>query len=726
MNLKYLLIFFIAILAISAVHAEDNQTDEQIAHDTNITIPQKMWKENLSDIQVSLPENANGNLTVKINNQTIYNNYTQDKSVNIPIILPKDESKFIIIPGWPPEATTYHINAFYNDVEINMTNTFKVMDHNRTDDYFFSPHEILRNGNYQHFVLRFPATSEGHVDIYIDNRYFKTLNATRFTFLDGIDNLTLGTHDIRIEYSGDDYFLPSNKTYQFNVTDVIISLSDTLIIDHDDCLSVDVASDAKCNVEVYVDGKLFKKGKTDELGNYLYSLSDLSCTTHEIEVKVTGKYSRILKKTVNVTYYIDIYNQSVIYGPYNTFMILLPENMNPKLLNITIGGVRYTNFKIENGCIDIDISKLLKGNYTAYVEYAGDEKYYPYNATASFTVDYEIICPYYYYGFDTIIYLNLPRGATGNLTLLVDGDFYKTVKLQKGYASISLEELAPGDYDFEVSYTGSDFDVKGENASVEIVPELMYEMDIEVGQTETITVLTSKNAKGYVLLDFKNKTYNVTIKNGKASIVLNNLEVGSYDLELLYVGTDGYNRTLYAYVYVDYADPKIKASNKAVYVSENAKYTFKVIGRNGKPLKSTYVNVKIANKKYRVKTNSNGVVSVNIPSLKVGKYNIQISYGGVKANKKLTVKHIVGLDTVKVKKSAKKLVLTAKLAKKLKGKTVTFKFNGKTLKAKTNANGIAKVTVKKSVLNSLKVGKKVTYFATCLKDTVKKSVKVGK
>ena len=711
----------------SAVSAADNQTDEQVAHDTNITVPEKMWIENLSDIQVQLPENANGNLTVKINNQTIYDNFTQDKSVSIPIILPaKENHAFIIIPGWPPESTTYTISAFYNDIQINMTDHFRVMDHNRTFDYLFSPHEILKNGDYQYLMARFPSTTEGYIDVYIDNKFLKRINATRFTFIDGINNLTLGTHDIRIEYSGDDYFFPSNKTYQFNVTDVIITLSDTLIIDHDDCLSVDIANDAKCSVEVYADGKLFKKGTTDQLGNYLLSLHDLSCTTHEIEVKVTGKYSRTLKKTVNVTYYIDADSYSVIYGDGDTYMILLPEDLNPALLNITIGDVRYTNFKIEYGCIDLDISKLRKGNYTVFIEYAGDDKYYRYNTTASLIVDYKIICPYYYFGSDEAIYLHLPAEASGNLTLMVNGKLHKTVKLKKGYASISLDELVPGDYELEVFYTGSDFEVKSENASIEIVPELMYEMDIEVGQTETITVMMSKNAKGYVLLDFKNKTYNVTVKNGRASIVLNNLEVGNYVFELTYMGSDGYNTTMYAYVYVDYADPKIKASNKVVYATQKAKYTFKVIDRNGKPLKTKYVNVKIANKKYKVKTNANGVASVSIPSLKAGNYKIQISYGGVKATKKLTVKHIVSLNTVKVKKSAKKLVLAAKLAKKLKGKKITFKFSGKTYNVKTNAKGIAKVTVKKSVLNSLKVGKKVTYSATYLKDTVKKSSKVRK
>jgi len=36
------------------------------------------------------------------------------------------------------------------------------------------------------------------------------------------------------------------------------------------------------------------------------------------------------------------------------------------------------------------------------------------------------------------------------------------------------------------------------------------------------------------------------------------------------------------------------------------------------------------------------------------------------------------------------------------------------------------VTIKSNVLNKLKVGKKVTYQATYLKDTVKKTVKVKK
>lgn len=87
------------------------------------------------------------------------------------------------------------------------------------------------------------------------------------------------------------------------------------------------------------------------------------------------------------------------------------------------------------------------------------------------------------------------------------------------------------------------------------------------------------------------------------------------------------------------------------------------------------------------------------------------------------------LKKVKIKKSAKKLVLTAKLKKGLKPikhKKITFKFKGKTYKAKTNKKGIAKIKIKKKVLKKLKVGKKVKYQAKYSKLVVKRTAKVKK
>lgn len=103
-------------------------------------------------------------------------------------------------------------------------------------------------------------------------------------------------------------------------------------------------------------------------------------------------------------------------------------------------------------------------------------------------------------------------------------------------------------------------------------------------------------------------------------------------------------------------------------------------------------------------------------------------YGGTTSNCVFNYLKLT-LNSVNVKKSAKKLVLTAKLTKGkslIKGKTITFKFNGKTYNAKTNSKGIAKVTIKKNILKNLKVGKTVKYQAKYGKLTVKKSAKVKK
>jgi hypothetical protein len=177
-------------------------------------------------------------------------------------------------------------------------------------------------------------------------------------------------------------------------------------------------------------------------------------------------------------------------------------------------------------------------------------------------------------------------------------------------------------------------------------------------------------------------------------------------------------------------DPKITASNLNMFYNDGSYFKVQVHGTDGNVAVGESVVFKLDGKMLKtVKTDANGYAKVKITSLPKT-YKITITALGKSVTKTITVKHLLTLKTAKVKKSAKKLVLKATLAKVngkyLKNKKITFKFNGKKYTVKTNKKGVAKVTIPKKVLKKLKVGKKVKYQATYLKDTVAKTVKVKK
>ena len=184
-------------------------------------------------------------------------------------------------------------------------------------------------------------------------------------------------------------------------------------------------------------------------------------------------------------------------------------------------------------------------------------------------------------------------------------------------------------------------------------------------------------------------------------------------------------------VYVRENTPGLSANISAseITVGNNVVVTFKGNRPDGK------VYFIVDEKQYASVPLTTDTISQAITGLSVGTHKIKVYFdrGDFYSNTfYVTVKKDVvklTLKKVKVKRSAKKLVLQATLkinGKAVKGKVIKFKFKGKTYKAKTNKKGVAKVTIKKKILKKLKVGKKVKYQATFGKITKKLTVKVKK
>ena len=276
-----------------------------------------------------------------------------------------------------------------------------------------------------------------------------------------------------------------------------------------------------------------------------------------------------------------------------------------------------------------------------------------------------------------------------------------------------------------------DSSYKGSSSTAEftVIPVDIPE-EIETSTAGIFTLEFPDDAEGTLTVFIDGTKYKVyDIIGGILKIDLSDKK-GKYNITFEYSGDKNYpSFKKDANVTVE-TNPSITASNAKVIYSAGTTYKITVYKNKGILAKSVSVVIKQNNKKFKtIKTNSKGIASFKVTQTP-GTYKLKITSLGKTVTKTLTVKHIVTLKTATVKKSAKKLILQATLAKVnkkyLKKKTVTFKFNGKKYKAKTNAKGVAKVTIKKSVLKKLKVGKKVTYQATYLKDTIKKTAKVKK
>ena len=384
-----------------------------------------------------------------------------------------------------------------------------------------------------------------------------------------------------------------------------------------------------------------------------------------------------------------VYGGKVHWGQ-KELTVIIPDDAKGNL-TVLIDGVEYELYsRIMEAdhyitYFYINPSNLDFGSHNLTLNYSGDNKYPAREFNSTFDVVAYLEVPYCYQSPQDKILLKLPKDAKGSLIVKVyddDGNLVKTATkaVSNGEASISFTKL----YGF-------------------------YEKIVAEG-----------------------KAYTAKLVNGKASIKLDNYTAGKYYINIQFTETtDGKTQKYYWHrQFTIYKPVKFTPSTSAIYYGDG-KYKVKLTNSSGKAIAGQYVSFKINGKTIaKVKTNKTGWAVFKIPTKYVPKtYKFTVSALGKTYNKKVTVKQVLTLKSVKVRKYAKKLVLTATLKKgktALKSKQLTFKFNGKTYKAKTNKKGIAKVTIKKSVLKKLKIGKKVKYQVTYIKDTVKRTAKVKK
>ena len=515
-----------------------------------------------------------------------------------------------------------------------------------------------------------------------------------------------GTYEINVKFIAEDGAEVDVATYNITVDidwnepyDPLLNLQNSVnLLDKSEVLvQIDDEIPFVGELTITIDGKQgYSKTLAEKDGRFEIMIFDLN----SVEIlpgnhTVTVEYLLETGEKHSITDVVEFYEKITVSIPDR--MSVGEEKYIVVVSNETTGNVSvyidydndvldYVLFVTENitdGVAKIPLSSLSEGDYgfnvTVFSTSCPDRVEFSnsinvmYNSNLfTFDVDPKEI----FYGKNTLINFTGPFDEGCGVEIYVDDILFATI-----YDFDSLFEigdgLAVGQHKIGVTYYGDQefysnsalITVKEAPVPVDSGLELLID-NVEEGTNVTIVVKTNSSFTGNVDVVIGNVTIPVAVSAGEGNATVL-LKADSYEAKAIFKATDVF---------------------EAKNVTKSFNVTAKAPSGNG--------------------TNTNGTddkTPVTPP----------------KADKiTLTLKK------VKVKKSAKKLVLQATL--KINGKSakkgtkVIFKFNGKKYAAKVNAKGVAKVTIKKKVLKKLKVGKKVKYQVSYGKTVKKLSVKVKK
>ena len=297
--------------------------------------------------------------------------------------------------------------------------------------------------------------------------------------------------------------------------------------------------------------------------------------------------------------------------------------------------------------------------------------------------------------------------ANTNVKITVNKVTYTKKTDAKGVASLAIN-LKPGSYKISSVNPATGYQLTN---TIKILSTISANDVTKVytdGKRFYATFLKSNGkplANKNIKFKINGKTYTQkTNSKGVASLTMYNLKKGTY--KMISYNVDGLTKTNTVKV-VTYTTSKL--TTKAYTFLKSDKKTIKVTLKNGlgyAPGAGKIIKFTVNGKSYTAKTNSKGVASLKLPTLKAGTYTVKYRFAGnnfykaSSASNKLyilpskTPKYTVKSTTTFGKDSGYpfKVALTSGSVP-LVGKTVTLSVNGKSYTKTTDSNGVVSLPI---------------------------------
>lgn len=327
---------------------------------------------------------------------------------------------------------------------------------------------------------------------------------------------------------------------------------------------------------------------------------------------------------------INVVAENIKYGEDLVVNINLNKDASG-ILNVTVGDILKTVY-VVNGAASATFSDLNANNHTINVYYGGDENYNSISTSRSITVskinpEISVKADNIKYGENLTVRISLPKDATGNVTVKVDGKS-QTVEIDRGNAIAVISGLTAGKKSVSVSYSGDKkYNLNSYSTSAivdKITPIITISADnIKYGESAKISVKISENISGNIVVSAGEISKTVKAIDGSASAELFGLSAGSHLITAKFNGDSIYNEIS--------ASKTITVSKIAPDLTVNAndiKYGEDLVidvNLNNDCSGNVVISVGDVSKTITLK---NGVASVKFSNLPAGDNNIIVKYDG--------------------------------------------------------------------------------------------------
>ena len=683
---------------------------------------------NVIDVSIDFGNDAGGMLTVNVGDR----NYSASvvngvSSISISDLVPGNYSALIIYSG-----------------DNNYTNASKVVDLEVPKikiDVDNNTLVIDSSINPIFITLTLPDDATGTLTVNLDSKNY-TREVTAGKAIVNIADLKPGEYTAHVTYSGDD------KYEAIVFEDVVLNIDKLPSSISVSVADINVGETAIVNITTSViAGKvtvtLNNKQYNITVDNYIAQLpvTGLGAGNYTVTARFLGDeaYSPCVNTTVFMVSKVKL-DEDVLSVNGTVFTLNLPSDATGSLI-VSIDK-NYTQ-DVVNAKAVVNVSDLKPGKYTAHITYSGDDKYEGIVfEDAVLNIDklpssISVAVADINVGETAIINITASV-ASGKVTVTVNNKDYN-VTVSNYIGQLSVPDLGEGNYTVVARFLGDDVYADSINTTSFSVLRVEIPVDNETitipdsADTTSYSINLPEDATGTFTVSVDGVPYTANLVNGKATVTIPELTVGSHNITVIYSGDSKYSPIVKSVIVNKTTPPhvpviKLTGSNLNMLYTSGKYYKVRLTS-DGKALANTKVKITINGKTYTRTTNSNGYASLKV-TLAPKTYTVKATYGTLKITNKVVVKSVIKAKNVNAKKSAKKVKIKVTLkkvnGKYLKNKKVTLKFNKKTIKAKTNKKGVVTFTIKKNVYKKLKTNKKYTYQVIYGKDKVKKSIKFKK